>query len=379
MVASYIVTFLKPEMQHVYRQLTSLRRWRTEVWCQKVENAERFPFQSVHVLRKPLTHQVRRWWQKSVQGGPIIMYRGEARRLLGQIEKAGARVLHVYFGHMGVHLLPVLEMAKIPVVVSFHGADAQVDLDKPKFLEATRKVFTLAKLLVVRSHSLKAKLVGAGCDEAKIRIQRAGVPLKDIPFRQREVPADGAWRCVQAGRLIEKKGLGTSLRAFAEFSKTYPKSTLTLAGDGELRADLWSLAQKLGVAERVKFTGFLGQSELRALYAGAHVFMHPSQIGKDGNQEGVPNSMLEAMASGLPILATTHGGIPEAVVHGESGLLVAERDHAALAAEMLALAGDPARFTTMSKVAAEHVARTFEIGASAAVLEGIYDEAVGRE
>ena len=377
MVASYIVTFLKPEMQHVYRQVTNLRRWRTEVWCQKVENTERFSFAPVHVLPKPWSHQLRRWWQKSVRGGPVVMYRREARRLLAQIQKAGARVLHVYFGHMGVHLLPVLETSPLPVVVSFHGADAQVDQDKPQHLAATQRVLKLARLLIVRSQSIAARLIAMGCDEKKIRIHRAGIPLREIPFREREVPADGAWRCVQAGRLIEKKGLGTTLRAFAEFSKTYPAATLTLAGEGELRSDLWHLAQQLGVSERVKFTGFLGQEELRALYGGAHLFLHPSQLGPDGNQEGVPNSMLEAMASGLPILATRHGGIPEAVTHGESGLLVTERDHVALAIEMIALAGDPARYAKMSRTAAEHVARTFDITASAAVLESIYDEAAG--
>ncbi len=375
MVASYVATFLKPEMHHVYRQITALHRWRTEVWCQKSENAARFAFSPLHVMPKPLTHQLRRWWQKSVRRGPVVMYRGEARRLLAQMQKAGARVIHVYFGHMGVHLLPLLEASPIPVVVSFHGADAQVDLDQPKFLAAMRKVFALARLLIVRSHSLADRLVAEGADKAKIRVHRAGVPLGDIPFRQREAPSDEAWRCVQAGRLIEKKGLGTTLRAFAEFSQKYPKATLTLAGEGELRTSLWKLAQELGIAERVKLTGFLGQQELRAIYAQAHLFLHPSQVGKDGNQEGVPNSMLEAMASGLPILATTHGGIPEAVVHGESGLLVPERDHASLAAEMLALTADPARYARMSRTAAEHVARTFDIKASATVLEGIYDEA----
>ncbi len=376
MVASYIATFLKPEMNHVYRQVTNLRRWRTEVWCQKIENTARFAFPALHLLPKPLTHQLRRWWQKSILRSPVMMYRSEARRLLAQIQPAGARVLHVYFGHMGMHLLPVLESSPIPVVVSFHGADAQVDMDKPRYLAATQRMFALARLLIVRSHSIAEQLVKNGCPESKIRIHRAGIPLRDIPYRQRQAPEDGSWRCVQAGRLIEKKGLGTTLRAFAEFCKTYPQAMLTLAGEGEMRQTLWHLAQKLGVSDRVKFTGFLGQEELRAIYAQSHLFLHPSQKGTDGNQEGVPNSMLEAMASGLPIIATTHGGIPEAVTHGESGLLVEERDHAAMAKEMLSLTADPQRYAAMSATAAEHVARTFDLVASGAALEAIYDEAV---
>lgn len=376
LVASFVVTFLKPEMLHVYRQVSGLARWRTEVWCQKRENADYFPMPVVHILRKPWTHQLRRFWHRKVLRQPITMYRSEARRFNALLSKSGARLLHIYFGHMGVYSRPLLERLAIPAVVSFHGADAQVDMDQPKHLAATREMFARARLLIVRSESIRARLVKLGCPVEKVRIHRAGIPLKDIPFRQREAPADGAWRCVQAGRLIAKKGLGTTLKAFAEFSRTFPKATLTLAGEGELRNALWSHAQELGISERVKFTGFLGQEELRSVYAQSHLFLHPSELGPDGNQEGVPNSMLEAMASGLPVLATNHGGIPEAIDHGVSGLLVAERDHAALGAEMLSLAKDPARYAAMGLAGSRKVAAVFDIAASVAALEAIYDEAL---
>ncbi len=362
-------------MQHVYRQISGLSRWRTEVWCQKRENADRFPFTGLHLQPKPWTHQLRRLWHRKVLKQPITMYRSEARRFNASLVESGARLLHIYFGHMGVYSRPLLEILPIPAVVSFHGADAQVDMERPKHRAATREMFGLARLLIVRSESIRERLVAIGCPAEKVRIHRAGIPLKDIPFHQRETPADGAWRCVQAGRLIAKKGLGTTLKAFAEFAHTYPLATLTLAGEGELRNALWNHAQELGVSDRVKFTGFLAQEELRALYAQSHLFLHPSELGPDGNQEGVPNSMLEAMASGLPVLATNHGGIPEAIEHGKSGLLVAERDHAALADGMLALAKDPVRYAAMALEGSRKVAAVFDITASVAALEAIYDEA----
>lgn len=375
-VASYIVTFLKPEMLHVYRQVRRLSRWRTVVFCQKRENEKSFPFSDLKVIRKPWSHQLRRLWQKCIQRGPITIYQSEARRLSQGIEQSGASLLHVYFGHIGVHLLPLLEITPVPVVVSFHGADAQVDGHLPRHREAMQRVFALAKLILVRSTSLLEQLAEAGCPREKIRIQRTGVPVDGIHFRQREVPEDGAWNCVQASRLIEKKGLFTTLRAFAAFSKQWPNARLTFAGDGPLSGALWEEALKLKIGDKVKTTGFISQSELRALYARADLFLHPSEMGRDGNQEGVPNSILEAMASGLPVLATSHGGIPEAVEHGVSGLLVAERDDAALAAEMLALAGDPVRFAAMSKAAAEKVRADFDVAATVRALEDLYDEAV---
>src|SRR5262245_38427338 len=81
LVASYVVTFLKPEMLHVYRQVRGLSRWRTVVFCQKRENEKAFPFEPVRVMPKPATHQIRRWWQKTIRDAPITIYQSEARRL----------------------------------------------------------------------------------------------------------------------------------------------------------------------------------------------------------------------------------------------------------------------------------------------------------
>ena len=128
------------------------------------------------------------------------------------------------------------------------------------------------------------------------------------------------WRLVQAGRLIEKKGFATSLRAFAEFASHYPEATLTIAGEGPLQQQLQSQARDLGITNKVFFRGFISQKELRELFYSSHIFLHPSETGADGNQEGVPNSMLEAMASGLPVFATIHGGIPEAIENDRSGV-----------------------------------------------------------
>jgi colanic acid/amylovoran biosynthesis glycosyltransferase len=376
-VASYIVTFLKPEMLHVYRQVRALSRWRAHVICQKRENAESFPIDSVEIVPKPRTHQLRRWWQKTVLQQPITIYRGEAHHLRDSVEKSGAVLLHIYFGHIGVHLLPLLEILRIPAVVSFHGADAQVNLGRPKHRAATLRMMQLAKLLLVRSEELAARLVDLGADPKKIRLHRTGLPLDDLPFSQRTPPSDGAWHLVQASRLIEKKGLATTVRAFASFARQFPQARLTLAGDGPLRESITGLATELAVADRVHFAGFLSQPQLRALYESAHLFVHPSEVGPDGNQEGVPNSMLEAMATGLPVLATLHGGIPEAVENGVSGMLVAERDHDALARGMLDLVQSHDRYAAMGAAASVRVRERFDLRSTVPALETIYEEAAG--
>jgi colanic acid/amylovoran biosynthesis glycosyltransferase len=252
-----------------------------------------------------------------------------------------------------------------------------VDMNKPAYRESTRQMLDAVKLVLVRSESLRRALVDLGCDPKKIEVQRTGIPLKEFAFHERSFPNDGEWRLVQAGRLIEKKGLPVTLRAFAVFLRKYPTATLTIAGEGPLLGELQTLADELKIAGSVSFTGFISQEQLRDICYRSHIFVHPSQTGHDGNVEGIPNSMLEAMASGLPVFATDHGGIPEAVENGVSGVLVRERDHEALANALLNATQDSDSLARIARNGAEVVRKNFDLRAQAQRLEEIYLRLIG--
>src|SRR5213596_1592472 len=136
-VACYCATFLKPEMLHIYRQITSLTRVSPIVIAQKREEAERYPFDRIAVVGKPAMHFARRFWFKQVRGAPWQISRREVNTLAGVLGNARAKLLHIYFGHIAVHLLPLICAWKKPSVVSFHGADVMVDLEKPAYRAAT--------------------------------------------------------------------------------------------------------------------------------------------------------------------------------------------------------------------------------------------------
>ncbi|MBA2743824.1 MAG: glycosyltransferase, partial [Chthoniobacterales bacterium] len=195
-------------------------------------------------------------------------------------------------------------------------------------------------------------------------------------FVQREAPIDGKWRLLQACRLIPKKGVATTLCAFAIFQKEFPNAELSIAGKGPLQAHLEELAEELGIVGKVHFHGFLSQAQLIDLYASSHIFVHPSETPPDQNQEGIPNSILEAMSTGLPVAATRHGGIPEAVEEGRGGLLVDERDFEALASRLKEIARSAYAFREMGVLGSEFVAANFEQSAQIRQLEAHYDEAV---
>ena len=372
-VACFCATFLKPEMLHIYRQITALKRWRPIVITRKREN--QFPFEPVFELKKPRTHFIRRFWYRKLLGSPWQISRAETDTLMRMLNHQEAKVLHVYFGHIAIQLLPLMRAWARPSIVSFHGADVLVDMEKPKHRDRTRAMLDAARLVLVRSESLQRAVAELGCEMHNIRIHRTGIPLEQFPFVERAWPADGEWRLIQAGRLVPKKGLATTLRAFAIFRETFPGARLTIAGDGPLLRELETLAREVRINDSVTFAGFLSQPELRDLLYKSHLFLHPSETGSDGNQEGVPNSMLEAMATGLPVFATTHGGIPEAIEDNVSGVLVPEGDHASLARALLTAATEPGRLAEISRAARDAVIAKFDQREQTRVLESLYSEA----
>jgi glycosyltransferase involved in cell wall biosynthesis len=144
-----------------------------------------------------------------------------------------------------------------PVLVSFHGADIQVDLQSVTARKMLLEVFGFARLILARSQSLADALAELGCPPTKIRIQHTGIPLEEYSYRERTDPIDGSWQILQACRLIEKKGLASTIHTFAEFRRDWPNARLTIAGDGPIRQSLEKLAESLGESVHIHFTGFL--------------------------------------------------------------------------------------------------------------------------
>lgn len=376
-VASYCTTFLKPEMLHIYRQIKGLQRYDTFVICKERLSTELFPMpeHGVEVAPGVKSNFARRFWLKYLRKEPPIVYRGEYGVLAGLLARRHADLMHVYFGHTGVHLLPFIQRWPRPTVVSFHGMDVQTRAHDPGYEVKLRELLRSTSLVLARSQSLLDRLQELGCPQEKVRMNRTGIPLDQFPFVHRSWPAQGEWHLVQACRLIEKKGLDDALHAFAALAKVHPKSRFTIAGEGPLLPALEQLCRDLDIQDKVHFPGFVKGPALCQLFQSAHLFIHPSRMTADQNQEGVPNAMLEAMATGLPVVATLHGGIPEAVRNGTTGFLVPERDRAGLEQSLLALADSEATWRNMGNTASQDVRENFEAGAQIANLERAYDEA----
>jgi len=359
-------------MLHVYRQVAGLRKVAPVALTFKRENADRFPFEPIRFVRRSSLRWLRRIWSVQLRKIPQQADPGEVSSMEVLLTADRCQLLHIYFGNNGLFWLPLLRRCRLPVIVSFHGADVQVNVASPAAKRLFHDLFASCALVLARSESLVSALVGLGCSSDKLRIQRTGIPVDEFAYYNRQQPINGAWQLLQACRLIEKKGLRLTLRAFAAFLKRYPNANLTIAGDGPLRGSLEKLAGDLRLDGRVKFTGFVAQSTLLTLYQNSHLFLHPSEQTPDGNREGVPNSLLEAMATGLPCIATRHGGIPEAVIHLESGVLIPESDLAGMENWLNRLAADDRLRDSLGRCAAQTIKEKFNLTTQIQKLEEIY-------
>ncbi len=369
-VAYFIPTYLRPEMRHIHRQIGGLKDFRPFVIAQKRENETAFPQPALQIIQRSSWRWIGRTMENRFNRGPWQIAPSETDRILDALLRENASLLHVFFGNVAIHLLPLFRKLPIPLVVSFHGADVAGSMRNSTTQPALREVFSRASRILCRSESLRQSVLSLECPENKTGLARTAVP--DLPWSVRTPPEDNRWILVQACRLIPKKGLETTLRAFADFLREHPLAKLHLAGEGPLQSSLEQMALELGIADSVILPGFLQEDALFSLYQKAHVFLHPSEDAGDGNVEGIPNAMLEAMMTGLPILATRHGGIPEAITHNESGLLCDEGDWTTLAASLARIAKEPIFLSCLSKAARMRVENDFSVAAQSQKMSETY-------
>jgi glycosyltransferase involved in cell wall biosynthesis len=207
--------------------------------------------------------------------------------------------------------------------------------------------------------------------EVKTELLYHGIPLAEFPPRT-GIPA-GPPVIVAAGRLVAKKGYDLLIAACAQLRTEHPRLTCVIYGDGPLCAELTAQINELGLNNVVSLPGALPPAEMTAAYARATIFVQPSRVLADGDRDGLPNVLLEAMASGVPIVATNVGGIPEAVVDGRTGWLVAPESPRALTAAIAEVLGNPQLAATRAAAARQEIEARFESGKTVAGLVAYLD------
>ncbi len=374
----YAYTFLNAVEKHIYRQVAGIQSFEVVAFYKERLNADIFPMEQecgINPKRMPLHPQ--KLWHKYIGRQPSFVYRGYKDRMLAGLEEHKVDLLHIYFGHNAIQALPLIEDLQLPFVVSFHGKDASAFFNEPQYAAQMPRVFQKATLVFVRSNIMGQALVARGCPPEKIRVTYAGISLRQFVYHPRILPiGKEPVRFIQSCRLIPKKGLDTLIEAFHQVQQQSPNCSLEIIGAGPMEKALKQQIQQLGLQDKVFLRGYLETPALIDALQASHIFVHPSQTDPDGDQEGIPNAILEAMAMGLPVITTDHAGIPELITNGQNGVMVPERDVTALANAMLAMMRRPETWEPMSRVARKLVADRHDIHQQIRRLESYYYEAL---
>ena len=282
------------------------------------------------------------------------------------------RVVLAEFGPVAAEVDEGCARAGVPLVVHFHGYDAFEQDVLSTYGEAYQSLFRRRRPIVVVSESMRRQLVALGAAEDQVFLNPYGV---DLELFQPGKTEEGL--VVAVGRFIDKKAPELTVLAFSKVLERVPEARLAMIGDGPLRPAVERVISGLGVEDRVRLLGAQDHAHVVDLMRRAAVFMQHSVVAPSGDREGTPVAILEAGAAAVPVVATRHEGIAEAVIDGETGLLVEEGDVNGMAAAVADLLADPERARQLGRAARSRIEEKYSMQASIdgrwAILEGAFE------
>lgn len=317
-IAVYHYKYLPISETFIYRQLQGLAaEFDVRLMTSALDNLEIYPdFRPMVVPVAGIRERI------ALRFRPKPFSLSQEQYLRDQLR--GCRLLHVNFGNDGLRFSKIAVSAGVPLTCYFHGVDASALLGKSAIRSGYRDADFEAAITV--SREMQKRLAPHLGRTARFHVNRLGIPLALFPFKWRKWTGGGTV-FLQVSRLVPKKGIDTTLRVFSRYLRDCdPSARLVLAGDGPLREALQRHATCLKIEDSVSFLGPVTYPETMRLMHSCDVYLHHSVTAPNGDMEGIPISIEEAMACGMPVVSTYHSGIPELIEHEANGFLVNEHD-----------------------------------------------------
>jgi len=261
------------------------------------------------------------------------------------------------------------------LITSFRGADAsQWIQNRPGVYD---ELFKGGDIFCPVSQYLKKRIIQEGCHEEKIVLVPSSIDCEKFRYSRRRISEGELTKVVTVGRLVEKKGIRYALEAIARLVAWGKLVNYVVVGDGRLRGELESLIEDLGIEKHVHLLGWRNQDEVVQILQSMHIMVAPSITAANGDQEGIPNAVKEAMASGLPVVSTLHSGIPELVEEGVSGFLVKEGDVDSLADRLSYLVDHPETWLKMGSEGRACIEKSYDMNKLNDQLVDLYEKTLG--
>lgn len=329
-ILHFLKNFIPLTNTFIYQEVTGLAQNHevTILTTNRVNNVQ-FPFENVKVTNHHRGNVLDRVF-RTLQGWDIEWaFRNQAFRsgMLQTIADVQPDVIHCHFGWESWLVLLNLEEQAIPIFIHFHGFDASFKLESKRYVSTLKRLFARKDVTPIFCSDTMRKTVEAKTGKlSRYHILYYGTDISR--FNRTQNIDNQGFTFLQISSFAEKKGHIYTIHAFAKFLKDNPNENVKLqfAGIGEHFEAMKSLVTSMKLESYVTFLGAVNQDEAKQLLEQANCFLHHSITAENGDQEGIPNAIMEAMAMQLPIISTQHSGIPELVQDGLNGYLVAEKD-----------------------------------------------------
>lgn len=291
-------------------------------------------------------------------------------------------LIHAHFAIDGLYALKLAQKKGIPLVTTLHGFDVTVsnkDLLASRspawinYLLHQHKVKSQGDKFICVSDFIARQALQHGFPESKIIQHYIGIDVNKYQPRAKE---DDQGIILHVARLVEKKGTAVLINAVKQVKVLNPDVKLVIIGEGPLLDGLKAQVTSLGLDQTVTFTGALPHVDVMAWMRKASMLVLPSITAKTGDAEGLGMVLLEAAVTGVPVIGTQHGGIPEAIIDEQTGFLVKERDDKQLAERISFLMKDEHKRFEMGKNARIFISEKFNLSKQTIKLEKIYQELI---
>lgn len=356
----------------LHAQIRHQQRYRTVVLTQEAHNTEHFPVERLCSSQE--FGSVKRFYNRLVTRvtGTYPFY----DRFLTDEQ---ADIIHAHFGYQGFRCLRAKARTGLPMVTSLYGMDATRDAHIPPWRSRFERLFNAGELFLAEGTHMAQRLERAGCPAQRIAIHHLGVDTEAIRFTER-VADDGEVRVLLCANFREKKGIPDGLRALGNaLQGLRVDCRVVIVGDGPEKPKVHEVIRRSGLSDRVEMLGIVPYAAVLEQMRRCHFLLHPSMTASDGDAEGgAPVVLLDAQASGLPVIATEHDDIPEYVLNGRSGLLARERDVDGLSDHIRVLLTAREKWGDMGRQGRRHVEERYNARTQSAALESVYDRILGQ-
>lgn len=354
----------------IYQQLINLKNFSAVFFADRFDNLDLFPYENLCSTKLKRFSWLWFW--------NAMFYRIQKRYwyLEHLMKSHGTVLIHAHYGTTGVRMVPVKKRLGLPLITTFYGYDVSELPRQERWRTGYKDLFHFGDKFLVEGTHFKKTLNRLGCPEEKIIVQHLGINLKKFRYRERmpKKPHENI-QVLFCGSFREKKGLIYALEAIKSVIVKHPNLEFRIIGDGDLRPEIEKFTREQSLENYVILLGYKPYNIYIQELNKADILLQPSVTARDGDTEGgAPMVLLEAQATGLPVISTIHCDIPEYVINGKTGFLEPERNSPALAERLTYLIENQNSWAKIGQAGRKHVERNYNVFREVGKLEKIYAE-----